>query len=250
MYELADRKGFLAWSEVPVYQMRSDYLGLPTTRGAAVDLLRQNILVNGNHPSIFTWSVGNELPDRPTEAESSYFAAAARAAHALDPTRPVGYALAGHPRAGCQAAYAPLDMLGLNDYFGWYTGQVQRREDAPAYLDQMRACYPGKALVVTEFGAEANRPGPVIEKGTFAFQQDWVRYQLGVFAQRPWLAGAIYWTLQEYRVRPGWAGGNPQPTPGGVLSQKGVVAFDGLPKPAFADLGQGYAATDQYPPGP
>jgi beta-glucuronidase len=111
----------------------------------------------------------------------------------------------------------------------------------------MRACHPDKALVVSEFGAEANRHGPVTEKGTFEFQQDWIRYQLGVFAEHPWLSGANYWTLQEYRVRPGWAGGNPLPTPGGVLSQKGVIAFDGTKKPAFGDLRTGYAATDQYP---
>ena len=66
--------------------------------------------------------------------------------------------------------------------------------------------------MVTEFGAEANRDGPVEEKGTWAFQQDFVNYHLGVFATKPWLSGAIYWALNEFRVRPGWDGGNPRPT--------------------------------------
>ena len=38
--------------------------------------------------------------------------------------------------------------------------------------------------MVTEFGAEANRDGPVEEKGTWAFQQDFVNYHLGVFAHQ------------------------------------------------------------------
>ena len=42
--------------------------------------------------------------------------------------------------------------------------------------------------MVTEFGAEANRDGPAEEKGTYAFQQDFVNYHLGVFATKPWLA--------------------------------------------------------------
>ena len=65
--------------------------------------------------------------------------------------------------------------------------------------------------MVTEFGAEANRDGPVEEKGTYAFQQDFVNYHLGVYATKPWLSGAIYWALQEFRVRPDWDGGNPRP---------------------------------------
>ena len=78
-------------------------------------------------------------------------------------------------------------MLGLNDYFGWYpgpSGQIFDRTKLSGYLDAARACYPNKALMVTEFGAEANRDGPVEEKGTWAFQQEWINYQLGVFAHQ------------------------------------------------------------------
>ena len=65
--------------------------------------------------------------------------------------------------------------------------------------------------MVTEFGAEANRDGPVEEKGTWAFQQDFVNFHLATYAQKPWLSGALYWALNEFRVRPGWEGGNPRP---------------------------------------
>jgi hypothetical protein len=91
-------------------------------------------------------------------------------------------------------------------------------------------CYAGKAIMITEFGAEANRDGPVEEKGTYAFQQDWINYQLGVMATKPWLSGALYWALNEFWVRPGWEGGNPRPL--SPLFQKGLITYDGVRKPA------------------
>jgi beta-glucuronidase len=117
------------------------------------------------------------------------------------------------------------------------------RRKLSAYLDHVHACYRDKALLVTEFGAEANRAGPAEEKGTYAFQQDFVNYHLGVFASKPWLNGALYWTLNEFRVRPEWEGGNPRPTP--PIHQKALVGYDGTPKPAFADVQRIYKGTAQ-----
>jgi beta-glucuronidase len=137
-------------------------------------------------------------------------------------------------------------MMGFNEYFGWYpgiAGTTADRTRLSAYLDHLHACYGRKALMITEFGAEANRDGPAEEKGTWAFQQDFVNYHLGVFATKPWLNGALYWTLNEFRVRPEWEGGNPRPTP--PLHQKALVSYDGAPKPAYFDAQRWYRGTRQ-----
>jgi beta-glucuronidase len=142
-----------------------------------------------------------------------------------------------------------LQVLGLNDYFGWYTGpngQIFDRTKLSPYLDAVRACYRRQAIVVTEFGAEANRDGPAEEKGTWAFQQDFVNFHLGVFASKPWLSGAIYWALNEFWVRPGWDGGNPRPAP--PLHQKGLITYDGQRKPAWNDVQRWYKATQTLVP--
>ena len=34
----------------------------------------------------------------------------------------VSQAVAGYFSAGCQPEYAPLDVIGINEYFGWYAG--------------------------------------------------------------------------------------------------------------------------------
>jgi len=242
--ELADQAGLLIWSEVPVYRMNTGYL-FTATRRAAVDLVRTNVLDNENHPSVMVWSIGNELKDTLPLRVRRYISAATRVAKGLDPSRPVGMAIEGHPLAGCQAGYQPLDVLGLNDYFGWYDGQVANRDDLSPYLDRMRSCLPRKALIVTEFGAEANRSGSPLEKGTYEFQQDFLKFHLGVFATKPWLSGAVYFPLREFLVRPGWDGGNPLPSP--PFHQKAVLTYDGVPKPAYFDLQSAYLTTQQYP---
>jgi beta-glucuronidase len=245
--ELADENGIMLWSEIPVDKVPSRYLAMSSVRDRAVALLRQNILTNSSHPSIVVWSVANELAPEPDAAQGAYIGQAVAAAHALDPTRPVGLAVAAYPSVGCQARYyAPLDVIGLNDYFGWYPGPVgdlKNRNGLSGYLDAMRACYKGKGLVVTEFGAEANHAGPTTERGSYAFQQDFVKFHLNVFATKPWLGGAIYWSLQEFRVRPGWNGGNPKPTP--PIHAKGLISFGGAFKPAYYDVQNIYRATTQ-----
>ena len=249
--ELADRDGILIWSEIPVYQVKSRYQSQPGWLAQAHAVLRQNILTNQNHPSVLLWSIGNELGTPPTGAETRYIAGAAALARQLDPTRPVGMAISDWPGVACQAAYAPLDVIGVNDYFGWTSaggGTTDDRDALGPFLDSFRACYPTKALFVTEFGFDANRDGPVDERGTYAFQSNSAAYHLDVFATKPWLSGAMYFTLQEYAAFPGYSGGNPLPTP--PFNQKGLVDLAGNFKPAFAVVQRIYTATVQIAPVP
>jgi beta-glucuronidase len=250
LHELADREGLLIWSEIPVYSMKTQILKLRSVRQLAVQELSRNIMANENHPSVVVWSIANELSSQPGPVQVSYINSAVKFAKEMDPTRPVGIAVAAYPSSLCQAEeYRAIDVIGLNNYFGWYpgpSGQIFDRLKLSPYLDAVRQCYPDKAVMITEFGAEANRDGPVEEKGTWAFQQDWVNFQLDVMNSKPWLSGVVYWALNEFWVRPNWDGGNPRPN--SPIHQKGLVTYDGVRKPAWADIQRHYKATQQLIP--
>ena len=249
MHELADREGLLIWSEIPVYAVKTLYLRQEKVRALAAKEMRRNVETNLNHPSVFTWSVGNELSSKPGPVQGDYIRRAAEIAKDIDPTRPTSIAFAGYPSAGCQTEYSPLDIVGVNEYFGWYPGpggKLFDRTGLGPYMDSVHRCYPKHAILVTEFGAEANRDGPVEEKGTFGFQQDFVNFHMNVLGSKPWLSGMTYWALNEFRVKPDWEGGNPRPQP--PVHQKGLLTYDTMSrKPAWADVQRFYSSTNQYP---
>ena len=120
------------------------------------------------------------------------------------------------------------------------------RDALSPFLDTVRACYPSKAIMITEFGFDGSRDGPVEERGTYAFQANSVAFHLNVFASKPWLSGATYFALQNYVAFPQYSGGDPRPTP--PYNQKGLVDFNGNQKPAWAVVSQIYHATQQIAP--
>jgi beta-glucuronidase len=244
--ELADRFGILFWDQAPVYQLRANQLGNIPMRHRAVDYIQRQVKRDRNHASVFSYSLVNELPARPGSGQELLIDQMARAARDMDPTRLIALDILGYPQVGPQDVYGVVDAIGINSYFGWYpgpNGTTANRADLGPYLDLMHTAYPDKALFITEFGAEANRDGPLDEKGTFAFQQDFLRYHLSVYDSRPFINGALIWILRDFRVKPGWEGGNPKPLP--PINHKGLLSTSGEEKPAFAEIARIFRATRQ-----
>ena len=250
--EAADRSGILLWSEVPVYQVNSKYLTRSGWLNAAHTILRTNILTNENHPSVLVWSIGNELTTPPDDPETRYIAGAAQIAHQLDPTRPVGMAISNWPGVACQSAYAPLDVIGFNDYFGWFDaggGGTDDPDQLSPFLDFLHGCYPSKPLMITEFGFEGSQNGPSEQRGTYQYQTEQAALHLGVFASKPFVAGAMWFALQDFAARPGWSGGDPFPHPPFV--EKGEIDLQGNPvQPLFSTIQSIYTSTVQIGPAP
>jgi beta-glucuronidase len=249
MEELADREGILIWSEIPVWGVQGQYFGQPAWVAQALSVLRQNILDNENHPSILLWSIANEPPQPPTSPEVSYIQSAAALVHNLDPTRPAAMAIMGIPGEVCYPAFGPLQVIGVNEYFGLFDeggGLTDDRNALGPFLDSLRACHPKTALMVTEFGFDGNRGGPVEEHGTYQFQANMLAYQLGVFASKSWLSGAILQTLQDFVAMPGYNGGDPWPD--APINEKGLLGVNGNQKPAWAVVSRSYHATRQVGP--
>jgi beta-glucuronidase len=245
-----DEAGILVWSQAPVYH-RDKQLRTPGQRSYELDVVRKTILEARNHPSVITHSVANELtalPDRQRTSEV-WMRNAAELARDLDPTLPVTIDILSYPGIPRQRTYEAFDMLGINSYYGWYEGKANRSTadlgDLAPYLRAMRDKYPGKALVITEFGAEATEPGPADVKQTYAFQTQYLKRNLDIIDRLGFMGGAIYWTAREFAVKPNWDGGAHPPVRDSIHN-KALITYDGKIKPAFSAAQEAFKATPLY----
>ena len=246
--EALDRAGILYWVQAPIYQLPNAFWG--RVNGAATRAALLTVRNNLNHPSVFTWSLVNEPASSRGELGligaglESYIKSASTAVRELDDTRLV--AIDRHSRIGeplTAASYRYLDVLGVNEYFGWYDSIVagQKRppstvQELPAYLDQVHAANPDLPLVITEFGAEASRRGPVEQPGSEEFQRKFVTDHIAVHASKPYVYGSIHWALRDFRVDPTWQGGAPLDWATPPWHNKSVVNEDNGRKLAYFEL--------------
>jgi beta-glucuronidase len=254
MMSALDRAGILLWNQSPVYH-RDIELRRPEGRAEAMSWVRDNILAARNHASLLANSIDNEpvsVPDHRAGTRQFLFRAG-KIAKRLDPITPTAVDIAIRPNIPFQRSFTWFDLLGLNSYFGWYTGRqatsIANFGDWEPTLQLIHRSYPSQGLVVTEFGAEASFHGPEYQKGTYEFQSDYVNKSLDIIDRTPFLGGAIYWTLREFAVKPHWDGGASLPVAmRNSLHHKGLIGYDGTPKPAFDVARQRFNATPLYVP--
>jgi Glycosyl hydrolases family 2, TIM barrel domain/Glycosyl hydrolases family 2 len=249
-----DEAGILVYNQAPIWQRDhgANLLRNPLDRVRAVAQVRRTVLAARQHPSVIVHSVANELsftPDR-RPATRRFLLDAADAARDADPMSPIAVDVKTRPTLPRQRTYDAFDLIGINQYFGWYPW-VEDFAGLEPFLNQMRANYPEQALVMTEFGAEG-RPdmalSPAEEKGSYAFQANHVARTIDLVDRLPILSGAIHWTLREFEIFPGWRGGavGGEGPNDNIRHHKGVLTYDGQRKPAWQALRDRYARTPLY----
>ena len=221
----------------------------PELVGNAVLSLVEMIERDRNHPSVLAWSVGNENWTFSKESRYAYKILKKTAKH-FDPDRPVTFALLqfggfGPIREKCADL---ADFISLNEYFGWYVGEI---EDARGFIEKLHRKYPNKPIVISEFGAGAVMdPSKVRTKreggqGTFdpQYQAELIAAQWKIFLEMPCVWGAMPWILADFRN--GWFK-EEHPLP--YFNTKGVLTHDRKPKPAYFTLRDIYADIEKNPP--
>ena len=237
MTRLADRMGLMVWSEIPVY-WDIDWEN-PATLQNAENQLREMIARDHNRASVVFWSLSNETPVKP--ARLAFLRQLADQARQLDSTRLITSALNHVDEAGpdVRALNDPLgeylDVLGLNQYLGWYWG---RPEDADHM--QWKTAWD-KPLIMSEFGAENpyGRHGDADERWTEEYQASLYQHQINMLKKIPSLAGLSPWVLMDFhsprRLLPGIQD---------YYNRKGLVSNLGEHKQAFYVLQKFYRETE------
>jgi beta-glucuronidase len=226
---LADALGLLVWEEIPVY-WNIEWEN-PAALECARSQLRELILRDRNRASVIVWSIGNENPA--SVPRLAFMRALAEIARGLDPTRLISAALLTLPsREGHMRIDDPLgelvDLLAVNEYFGWYYGEPEGVTWESAYR---------KPLVMSELGAGAlaGRRGPATERFTEDFQARFYERQIEMLEKIPFLRGLTPWILQDFR--------SPRRQLPGIqdhYNRKGLISERGQRKLAFDTLRRFY----------
>jgi len=173
-----------------------------------------------NHPSIISWSVGNEEWGIENNVEGARIAATMQAyVKSLDATRPVTAAFSGG--IGSKGITTVMELLGINYIVNKST-------------DEQHKLFPNQSLWGTEEGSTNATRGayfrddekhiiPAYDKAPnnnfISIEDGWKHY-----ASRPYLGGMFIWTGFDYRGEPtpyGWPS---------ITSYFGMVDLCGFPK--------------------
>jgi beta-glucuronidase len=230
---LADRMGLLLWSEIPLYWgIRWDN---SITYENAQRQMRDMVARDHNRASVILWSLSNETTPGP--ARDTFLKNLASFARQLDDTRLLTAAMNKTENSGPHTVTLSdplgesLDVLGLNEYTGWYSGKP---EDA----DRLRwTSRYDKPMILSEFGGEAQAGlhGDSSARWTEEYQASLFAHQLSMIRNNPDFAGLSPWLLMDYR--------SPRRALAGMqdyYNRKGLVSDRGERKLAFYVLQEFY----------
>ena len=188
-----------------------------------------------NKASVILWSVANETPN--TSARLDFLRSLIATARREDSTRLITAALlvsrvpaAPNERVLDDPLGANLDVLGCNEYIGWYEG-------TPDLADRTTWTSPyNKPMIMSEFGAEAKTGlhGSANERWSEEYQADVYEHQIAMLRRIPFLRGISPWILMDFR--------SPRrelPEIQDFYNRKGLVSDKGEKKKAFFVL-RGY----------
>lgn len=224
MERMADRDGIMIWSEIPVWQHIS--FDNPETYAKADAMLHEMIRRDRDKASVIMWSVSNETPNNPVRTE--FLTNLANEARTLDPTRPITSALNTARLHGTEMTLddplvKALDIVGVNEYIGWYQG-------LPQDADKITWNLPQKPILISEFGAEAKagNHGPKDQRWTEEYQVDFYKHNFAMLSHIPQIRGYVPWVLMDFRSP---TRNLPRLQDG--FNRKGLISEDGKKKLAF-----------------
>ena len=231
MLRAADRMGLMVWSENPVYwALQFDN---PKVLAKAEQQLDEEIGTSRNHAAIILWSMANETPN--TEARTHFIETLANRARALDSSRLITAALLvraeGHNKVVDDPLGKALDVIGVNEYIGWYEGHPDTADTTEWRIEYQ------KPLIVSEFGggAKAGLHGDENERWTEEYEANIYRHQLPMINKIPQLRGMSPWVLMDFR-----SPNRPLASIQDEFNRKGLISEKGEKKAAFYVLQKAY----------
>jgi beta-galactosidase len=235
--EACDRLGLLAMVETPEVNRITE---TPAFEANSLQMQKEMIRQNFNHPSIIVWAYMNEILLRPrydqkSEERKLYYQHVAELAQKLeDVTRqedPTRYTML--PNHGDFDLYNRVGLtkipmvVGWNLYPGWYSGTFAGLE---TFLEKHHKLLPEKPMVITEFGADADRrmrtKNPERFDKTMDYAMLYHKHYLNAIENLDYVAGGTIWNLVEFNSE-----GRAESWP--HMNNKGIISWDRIPKDTY-----------------
>ncbi len=205
--DLADQYGFLVMAETPFLGLDKKKFPDAGVRLKAEAYLRALIERDRNHPSVISWSLGNECMTDQAEAEE-FFLPLIKLAKEMD-NRPLTYVAWIRPEL--DVVYKHVDIVGINRYYGWYRyagwknvtavqGDITNGlKDMEKCLEEFAEIYQGP-IMVTEFGADtiAGMHSTFLLQFTEEFQTRFLTEYIKLMAQKDYVAGMHIWNFADF----------------------------------------------------
>lgn len=188
MLNLCDRYGLLALVELPVHDVPGFVLGNEHFIELAETRMREIVVRDRNHPSVFAWGVGDEFESSDTRAER-FVESVARTARSLD-SRPLYY---GTRLLDSDACSDMVEMTAL-------TVTVRDAKKFRTMVDAWKRTHPQRPLLIGKIGVEVQPdnengytdPLSVQAQARFYYQHLQVLRETDV-------AGVFIWSFNDWR---------------------------------------------------
>ena len=203
--DLCDAQGILFWSEIPMWGYKAESLARPLVISRGLEMHTEMVEQYYNHPSIVIWGLHNEVATDSQEGReiTKIFLERLRA---LDSSRLLTYAT---NRALKDECFDLIDFISINQYVGWYGGDIEGWGDWVAkmktYLKEKGV--DNKPVVMSEFGVGAMFGCKTFEELRWSenYQVEFYKHTLGIFLNDPDMSGVYLWQFADIRSNAKWS---------------------------------------------
>lgn len=228
---LCDRRGILVWDECfDKWDATADRIdGTPTHEDHAERHLRSMVLRDRNHPSVFVWSIGNEIGPGGEGLTGERVKMMRDVVRKHDPTRPVG--IACHlPDLGREPIFDALDFVGWN-YCRHYLPYHQRSPNKPIIYSESAAAVSTRGHYEVPLPSSKTDYSPSRQVTSYDFNTapwaDVSDREFKLMEEDRYVAGEFVWSGIDYL-------GEPTPFDNEARSSYfGAVDLCGMPKDRF-----------------
>ncbi len=215
-YDLCDEMGFVLWAEIPYISSH-----MPTGRENTISQMKELVVQNYNHPSIFVWGLSNEITMAGKSSDDllENHRILNDMVHEMDQTRLTTIAVVSMCSIDDPYIQIP-DVVSFNHYFGWYGGDTTM--NGP-WFDNFHAKYPNIPVGMSEYGCEAlncHTSDPAQGDYTEEYQAYYHEELIKQLFSREYIWATHVWNMFDFGADARAEGGE------NGQNHKGLVTFD------------------------